>query len=182
MNHKIVFLMRGLPSCGKSYTARKLAGDKGVVFETDEFFHSQVGDDPTQFNYCKALKQQARHWNLQQFMNAVDAGQSPIVVDRGNGCSAEAQTYARYALNHGYKVELKEPISEWWQEIRVLLKYKHLTMPILDQWATRLAQINQSTHRVSAAKIRKRMRQWRHGVTIEDIINYRPSKKNKPAA
>ena len=29
-NDKMVFLMRGLPSCGKSYTARRLAGRSGV--------------------------------------------------------------------------------------------------------------------------------------------------------
>ena len=30
--------MRGLPGSGKSFKAKKLAGDKGVVFSTDDFF------------------------------------------------------------------------------------------------------------------------------------------------
>src|SRR5687768_12834933 len=43
MTDKIVYLMRGLPSCGKSTTAKKLAGDTGVICETDEYFYTQVG-------------------------------------------------------------------------------------------------------------------------------------------
>ena len=46
MTGKVVYLMRGLPACGKSHSARKLAGAEGVVLETHEFFYPQVGSDP----------------------------------------------------------------------------------------------------------------------------------------
>lgn len=42
----IVYLMRGLPSTGKSHTARRLAGDSGRVCETDEFFRLTDADAP----------------------------------------------------------------------------------------------------------------------------------------
>ncbi|MBI2479880.1 MAG: hypothetical protein HYV60_14985 [Planctomycetia bacterium] len=35
---KQVYLMRGLPACGKSHTTRRLAGEQGIVLETDHYF------------------------------------------------------------------------------------------------------------------------------------------------
>ena len=49
MSDKIVYLVRGLPDCGKSHRAWRLAGTEGVVLETDQYFHTQVGDDPGSF-------------------------------------------------------------------------------------------------------------------------------------
>jgi hypothetical protein len=63
--------MRGLPSCGKSYTARALAQAGGLILETDEFFFTQVGDDPTKFDWSDDLLLQARKWNLNRFRNAL---------------------------------------------------------------------------------------------------------------
>src|ERR1051325_5177940 len=114
MSDNVASLMRGLPSCGKSTTARKLAGETGLVFETDEYFYTQVGVDPTQYDYREELLPAARQWNLERFQRAVDVGRSPVVVDRGNGLNAESRAYAVYALQHGYRVELKEPESPWW--------------------------------------------------------------------
>lgn len=36
--NNVVYLMRGLPACGKSHRAKRLAGDKGIVLETDQYF------------------------------------------------------------------------------------------------------------------------------------------------
>ncbi len=122
-----VYLMRGLPSCGKSHTARRLVGDSGLVCETDEYFLTEVGDDPEKFDYRDDLMERARKWNFDRFKFAIAQGLSPIVVDRGNSLSLSSQVYVRYASEHGYEVRLCEPESEWWQEIRVLLKNKDLT-------------------------------------------------------
>lgn len=92
---KIVYLMRGLPATGKSHTAKKLAGENGVICETDEYFHTEVGDEPRRFE------------------RFVASGTTSIVVDRGNSLSTETQRYARYAVDHGFRVELKEPGSDW---------------------------------------------------------------------
>lgn len=169
----IVYLMRGLPSCGKSFTAKKLAGGRGIVLETDEFFHTQVGDDPASYDYRPELLQKAREWNFQRFVQAVESGISPIVVDRGNSLCQESKRYARYAVDHGYRVELKEPESEWWQEIRVLLKYKELTKEALYEWADRLAQMSRATHRVPSSTIRRWMDHWKHDLTVADILSYK---------
>ena len=165
--------MRGLPVCGKSYTATKLAGHEGVVLETDEYFYTHVGDDPSHYDYSDDLLPSARHWNFERFTEAVNAGASPIVVDRGNGLNVETQEYASFAVDHGYQVELREPESEWWQEIRVLLKYKPVTREILHQWADWLADTTRSSHRVPASTIRRWMDAWKHDLRVQKILDWR---------
>ena len=173
MNSKVVYLMRGLPSCGKSRTARSLAGQTGVVCETDEYFYSQVGDDPTRYDYREDLLGAAQEWNLERFRKALEAGATPIIVDRGNGLSVKSQIYARLAVNHGYRVELKEPESPWWQEIRLLLEDKAGNRALLDAWAQRLSAMSQTRHRVPVSVIRHRMEKWKCDLTVEEILNYK---------
>jgi hypothetical protein len=44
MSDQVVYLMRGLPSSGKSFPARTLAGEQGLILETDQYFGVKVGD------------------------------------------------------------------------------------------------------------------------------------------
>ena len=78
----------------------------------------------------------------------------------------------RLAIANHYSVSLREPDSEWWQELRVLLKYREHTKPILDAWADKLASLNAETHGVPAADIREMMEAWQSGLTIDDIIRF----------
>lgn len=171
---KIVYLMRGLPSCGKSHTARELAGTEGAVCETDSFFMTEVGDDPESYDYDKTRIGEARAWNFDNFTRALSEGRGPIVVDRGNGLSLDTQAYARAAIDGGYELSLAEPGSAWWQEIRVLLKYKRYNRPVLYEWSEALSILSRATHRVSASNIRRRMSQWKHDLTVEEILNFDP--------
>lgn len=171
METKTVLLMRGLPSCGKSHTARRLAGPNGIVLETDQYFYTQVGEDPGSYDYSEEMLDDARQWNLNRFDNALAHEVSPIVVDRGNGLNAESRAYVVKARAHGYHVELREPDSPWWIELRVLLKYKQYVSPeLFDQWAEALAKRSRETHRVPAKTIRRWMQSWRSGLTIDDIL------------
>ena len=172
MHAKNCYLMRGLPSCGKSHTAKQLAGREGVICETDRFFYTQAGDQPVRYAYDIARLDEARRWNFERFSRAVGEGLSPIVVDRGNSLNLESHVYARLAADHGYCVELKEPDSPWWQEIRVLSKYKPLTLPILRGWARKLADLSLATHRVPASTIEHWMEHWKWDVSIKDILDY----------
>ncbi|TWT71449.1 AAA family ATPase [Crateriforma conspicua] len=172
MKDQVVYLMRGLPSCGKSRRARELAGACGVVCETDQFFHTQVGENPSKYDYDAERLDEARQWNFRQFTEAVDARVSSIVVNRGNGLNKDTQQYAQYAVARGYTVLLAEPDSPWWQEIRVLLKYKDVTGPILDDWAEKLAKKNRSTHRTPAKTIRRWMANWNSEITVDDILKF----------
>lgn len=173
-SEKVVYLMRGLPCCGKSTAARELTGASGVVFETDEYFHTQVGDDPARYDYRPELLDEARRWNFERFRRAVDDGVSPVVVDRGNSLSVETRDYARYALGRGYRVELKEPDSPGWREIRNLLADKTRNRQALEVWAGRLAEMSRTGHRVPLAIIWNWMARWRPDLTVGDILDYQP--------
>ena len=163
--------MRGLPGCGKSHMARRLAGDAGIVFETDEYFYTQVGDNPASYDYDGDLLPAAREWNLARFREAVLNGVTPIVVDRGNGLNPETREYAAFAAQNNYKVTLAEPDSPWWIEIRVLLKYKQFVDgKLLDLWAKKLADSTRDGHRVPSKTIRHWMSSWKHDLTVEDIL------------
>ena len=113
---RVVYLMRGLPACGKSHRARRLAGSSGVVLETDEYFCTQVGTDATQYDFHEDLLPLARQWNLGRFRDVLAQQASPIVIDRGNGLNAETHKYAILAVEHNYQLELQEPDSPWWQD------------------------------------------------------------------
>ena len=171
LSEKIVYLMRGLPVCGKSYTAKSLAGATGVVLETDQYFYTEAGNDPTRYDYRANLLPAARRWNFERFVEAVAAGRSPIVVDRGNGLNAETRRYAQFAVEHGYQVELQQPDSSWWQEIRALLQSKETNRALLYQWADRLAEMSRTGHRVPAATIRDWMDKWKCDLTVEQILS-----------
>jgi len=168
---KAVYLMRGLPGCGKSHRAKRLAEPGGVVLETDQYFYTQVGTDITRYDFDETLLPAARKWNLDRLADAISAGRSPIVIDRGNGLNPETREFAALAVAHGYRVELAEPDSAWWQELRVLLKYKdHVASELFDVWAQRLADSTRNGHRVPASTIRRWMAHWRHDLTVEDIL------------
>lgn len=175
-NKPVVYLMRGLPSCGKSTKSKQLAGANGVICETDEYFYTEVGDDRKSYDYDASLIDVARNWNYDRFSRAVQDGVGFIVVDRGNGLNVESQRYALFAVEHGYRVELTEPDSEWWQEIKVLLRYKEETATILDRWAERLAKMNRQTHRTPAKTIRRWMSKWRSDLSVEQILRFQEPK------
>jgi hypothetical protein len=172
----IVYLMRGLPSCGKSTRAIELAGEHGVICETDEFFYTQVGPDDSQYDYQMDLMDQAREWNFHRFCEAIDTSHSPIVVDRGNAISAESFRYAEKATVAGYQVKIAEPTSSWWAEIRELLADKPRSLPQLYDWAQRLSRMNRNTHRVPAHRIRHWIDRWQSDITAQDILNFKSHK------
>ncbi len=171
MSGKTVYMMRGLPSCGKSTTAKKIAGEQGVICETDRYFFECVGDDPNTFDFDSKLMEQARQWNFDRFKAAVEEGRHPIVVDRGNSRNNESKRYVVFAREHGYDVVIQEPESKWWQEIRVLLKYKQVTKPVLYKWAEKLAEMNLQTHATPADDIKHIMDKWKWNLTVDDILS-----------
>jgi AAA domain len=161
----------GAPASGKSHAARRLASQTGVVLETDQYFYLHVGNDPTVYDYRDELLPKASQWNLDRFVSAMLAGVSPIVVERGNGLNAETRQYVVLAREHSYQVELREPDSPWWQELRVLLKYKqHVSSELLDQWADALAKQSRETHRVPSKTILQWMESWRSNLPVDEIL------------
>ena len=148
-----------------------------MVCETDQYFHKPLENGGTKYDYDEARLPAARQWNFDRFAQAIQARISPIVVDRGNGLNEETQRYARYAVAAGYRVELREPESDWWREIKSLLNNKSTSSALLDQWADRLAAMNKTTHRTPRSTIRRWMAHWRHDLTVQEILDYTQSKR-----
>jgi hypothetical protein len=63
--------MRGLPACGKSHRAKRLAGDSGIVLETDHYFYTQVGSDTSSYDFDKNLLPAARQWIFTKFRQSL---------------------------------------------------------------------------------------------------------------
>lgn len=71
---RVVYLIRGLPSCGKSHRSQQLVGSTGVICEADQFFYTQVGQNSMDCTYDASRLQEARDWNFQRFILAIDQG------------------------------------------------------------------------------------------------------------
>jgi len=92
------------------------------------------------------------------------------VVDRGNGLNQETYIYVNAARQHGYEIELEEPRSPWWQEIKTLLRYRPHTDQILNSWAHELARLNAETHQVSAETILDWLDGWVADLTTDELL------------
>lgn len=135
-------------------------------------FRDKTSSDPQRYDYDESLLPDARNWNLARYWQTLASGQTPIIVDRGNGLNAESREYALLADQQGYHIKLREPDSPWWQELRVLLKYREFVDETLfDQWAEQLSAKSATGHRVPAATIRRWMKHWRHDVTVDAILS-----------
>jgi hypothetical protein len=165
---KRLILMRGLPSCGKSWTAKEIAAQTGgVVFEFDSYFEGAEG---AEFHWSQRKLPQARALQYQKVSEAVDAGISPIIADDDHKPGATAKAISAYALSHGYKVEFAEPTSPWWKAIRLLLKDKERNGDALATWAQKLCRISANHHRVSLESFVSRMERWNEQMTLLDIL------------
>lgn len=168
---RVMILMRGLPSCGKSHTGRKLASAGGTVLEFDQYFHTEVGEDPSRFDWSDRLLPDARRSFIDRVMRAVDAGITPIVVDNDNTPHPSTKTYVAHAVKRGYAIEFEEPQSPWWRAVRALLRDKHANRTALEAWARRLAGMSRGTHRVPLTDFLHGIEHWKDDLTVADILN-----------
>ncbi|KAG2457351.1 N42L2 protein, partial [Polypterus senegalus] len=105
-----LILMRGMPGSGKSTHAQELAqsNPNGVVLSTDDYFSQQTG-----YSYDPSLLGDAHEWNQSRAKEAMEKGQSPIVIDNTNTQAWEMKPYVQLALEKGYNVEFHEPNTGW---------------------------------------------------------------------
>lgn len=166
----VMILMRGLPSCGKSTTARRLVENGGVVLEFDEYFYLHVGSNPKRYDWDSHLLPAARRHFYGRIKDAVDAQTSRIVIDNDNTLHRSTAAYVSYADAQGYVVEFREPDSPWWRAIRELLDDKERHAADLRRWASKLALMSRATHRVPFDTFQRRIAQWQSDLTVADIV------------
>lgn len=131
---KMLYILRGVPGSGKSFKAKELAGETGVIFSTDEFW----GTDPIEYrkNWDQAAKEgnvekklgEYHGKNYERAVVALKQGVSPIVIDNTNIVRKNFQNYVDAAKEHGYEVRYAEPDnSEYphWQNVRSHISSKN---------------------------------------------------------
>ena len=154
MKQKTLHLMRGLPGCGKSFTAKKIAGKDGVVCEVDAWFEDSEGA----FRYKKQDVEFARASARARAREAMRDSVSAIVADRSCTDGKETKRYTELAKKYKYKIVYQEPDSPHWRAIKKQLESKTPDWNELRKWADVLAALNQ--HNVPSENIYKRMKRW----------------------
>lgn len=169
---KTLIIMRGLPWTGKSYRAKELAGETGVIFSTDEYWHTQVKPErPEEYSFDRRLLPTAHKWNQLRAQDAINWSKPLIIIDNTNTTAAEAKPYVEYGYINDYEIRIEEPTSPQWLAIRPLLANKKSCKKELREWAAKLAKGSQETHNVPAFAIEQMMWRWQNGLTVDQILD-----------
>jgi NEDD4-binding protein 2 len=100
---KTLIIMRGLPGSGKSTRARELQ-EKGVIHSTDTYFTNPLtGEYKFDFEKTKEYHQN----NLEDAIESMEAGISPVIIDNTNTQRWEFQKYLDAAEEFGYDVKIE---------------------------------------------------------------------------
>lgn len=177
---KTLIIMRSLPFCGKSYTAKQLVrhfetqnpDQKGVIYSTDEFFYRYVKPEkPEEYSWNPRFLAQAHKWNQQRAFRSIETGEPLIIIDNTNvTAKAFCCSYVRYAHWQDYQICIQEPTSERWTVIRELLRDKRGNKQELKEWAKKLEEGSKETHSVPAYAIERMMWQWECDLMPEAVI------------
>lgn len=168
-NKKTLILMRGVPSSGKSYRAKELAGDDpSVICSADHYF----GSTPEEYVANWSIeKLGSAHRECKKNVRILMQRQVPLViVDNTNTMVSEMMPYFELALQYQYKVQIEEPTSPWWvNDIAPYLANKQTHADKIKKAAQLLFEKNQETHKVPLASILKMLERYHHNVTVEQL-------------
>lgn len=178
---KRLIIMRGLPWCGKSYTAMQLLVafraehidnlDKGEIFSTDEFFYVvNHPERPNEYSFDLKLLGRAHQWNQRRAATAMAEGNPLVIIDNTNTTLSEPMPYVESGYSHDYQIEVQEPTSDRWKAIRELLLDKNKNRKALKEWAVKLAEGSKETHSVPAEAIQRMMNRWANDLDAAQLI------------
>jgi predicted kinase len=135
-----LYILRGVPSSGKSFRARQLVdNDKSKIFSADLFFSPTEDMEEYRREWCVEKLHAAHSWCKSGVQNAMQLGVSPIVVDNTNIKRRDFMPYIDLAKQYQYRYEIRESESPWWAEIRPLLENTQKNEKLLAKWASKLA-------------------------------------------
>jgi len=171
---KLLILMRGTPGTGKSHEANLLTS-KDKIFSTDAWFDLQPGGYVANWSQDKLFK--AHCWNQDRTKAAIALGTTPLVVDNTNLQMKAARVYFDMGVEAGYEVQIREPSSPWWLEIKELMRDKKTNQEKLKDWSEKLADgfsyeglIIKNVHNVPASTILKMFNAYQP-YTVEDLFS-----------
>lgn len=122
MNHKRLYVMRGLPGSGKSHQARNIylrevdrlevhpdSGDVTIVSADD---YHMVGEMLDRYEYIVEQADLAHKWCQGQTAYYMRHN-SVVIVDNTNVSFAQMQPYLELAARFSYEVIIVEPLTDW---------------------------------------------------------------------
>lgn len=154
-------IMRGLPWTGKSYRAREIAGSKGVILSTDDYFYKMVRPDmPNVYTFDPARIAEAHAWNQYRAQAAIACQRSIVIIDNTNTTFDELMPYVKMGIEKGYRIRTEEPNRPRWHAIKELMADKKRNSLELEDHAERLSRDSEETHRVPAVVIMAMINRW----------------------
>jgi len=141
-------IMRGVSGSGKSFKARQLAADKGVICSADHFFEERGSYDPAFLKVAHILCQG-------RAIEALRKGVAVVIIDNTHTMKWELKVLkpiVQYAQSLGYSVKIEEPDTQWWKDRDVQELFKR------------------SSHNVPIEYTEKTVKRYEENVTIEDIL------------
>lgn len=170
-NNKVLILMRGLPSSGKSTRAKELSkGDASIICSADDFF-GETNEEYVK-NWCIEELGNA-HKKCRKDAKMLMQRQVPLViVDNTNTVFREMMPYFDMAVQYEYNVKIEEPTSPWWvEQIAPYLSDKRKNRQHLEKMCKFLTAKNAETHQVPLASMEKMMFRYSPNVVFGDLAN-----------
>lgn len=149
---KELVIMRGVSGSGKSYKARQIAGNSGIICSADDFFIERGNG---KYLFDQSLLSEAHNQAKEKAIDAINKGVSPVVIDNTNTRLWELKALKpiiSLAQTKGYSVRIEEPETEWWKnkDIQEMAK--------------------RNSHGVPISVIEKMVDRFHPNVTIDDIM------------
>ncbi|XP_066555841.1 NEDD4-binding protein 2-like 1 isoform X2 [Amia ocellicauda] len=118
-----LYILRGLPGSGKSVLARQIKNNYGQaeIFSTDDYFRDENGH----YRFKASLLKRAHKWNQMRAREAMEDGESPIIIDNTNIHLWEMKPYVEMALEFRYHVFFREPETSWKRDVFKLQRTKY---------------------------------------------------------
>lgn len=157
-NKKVLYMARGLPGSGKTFTMSKLV-PKQNIFSSDDFWGPNYEFNPEHIGHAHA-------WNLRKAKKAMLNGITPIGIDNVNIKWDHIKPYVKFAKENGYEVKYIESNSPWWKAISSYLKDPKFKEgnPNFEKVAEFLAKKN--VHNVPIDVIKDMLNQWQPTETL----------------
>ena len=112
---RTMIIMRGISGSGKTYTANKIANERGfapaeVIFSAADYF--MINGIPSSDRSRDTIM--ASHaWMQQRLETSLQAGQSLVIVDNTNCRLWEVRQFIDLALLYDYVPQIQYPDSAW---------------------------------------------------------------------
>lgn len=105
-----LLIIQGISGSGKSFVTNALVKDyedrniRFVVCSTDNFWYSEVGDDPTKYDFDMKRLGEAHKWNQRRADAAMRNGVPVVIIDNTNLQQREAEPYINMGKANDYNI------------------------------------------------------------------------------